>query len=172
MNRLFFLFDYISKKSIIMNESNGDGGGGGFFKGITSSFSNPSNAGLSSSSNGSSTGGFGLKEFMESNSLVAKFAFILMVFIVFSVAVKLSIIGLSYLILPSMSPFVLDGTANTEDMAMEITQDPSKKDSVFISRSMNEDGGLEYTWSTWFYINQVPIQKDKYSRIFSKMCKM
>jgi hypothetical protein len=33
---------------------------------------------------------------------------------------------------------------------------------------MNEDGGLEYTWSTWFYINQVPLVRDKYSRIFSK----
>jgi hypothetical protein len=70
--------------------------------------------------------------------------------------------------LPSTSPFVLDGTANTEDMAMNITQDPSKPDSVFISRSMNEDGGLEYTWSAWFYINQVPLKKDRYSRIFSK----
>lgn len=145
-----------------MSESNGDSGGG-FLNGITSSFSNPSNAGLSSS-----TGGFSLKEFMESNSLVAKFAFILMVFIVFSVAVKLAIIGLSYLLLPSMSPFVLYGTANTEDMAIEISQDPSKENSVFIARSMNEDGGLEYTWSAWFYINQVPLENDKYSRIFSK----
>lgn len=148
-----------------MSESSGDSGGG-FLKGITSSFSKPSDAGLSSSSGNS--GGFGLRDFMESNSLVAKFAFILMVFIVFSVAVKLSIIALSYLMLPSMSPFVLDGTANTEDMAMNISQDPSKEGSVFISRSMNEDGGLEYTWSAWFYINQVPLVKDKYSRIFSK----
>jgi hypothetical protein len=152
-----------------MSESNGDGGGG-FLKGITSSFSNPSNAGLSSSGSSSSGsgGGFVLREFIESNSLVAKFAFILMVFIVFTIGVKLSIIGLSYLMLPSMSPFVLDGTANTEDMAMEKTQDPAKEDSVFIARSMNEDGGLEYTWSAWFYINQVPLEKDKYSRIFSK----
>jgi hypothetical protein len=154
-----------------MSETNGDSGGGGFLKGLTSSFSNPSDAGLSSSggiSSGSSGGGFGLREFMESNSLVAKFAFILMVFIIFSVAVKLSIIGLSYLLLPSMSPFVLDGTANTEDMAITVSQDPSKEDSVFISRSMNEDGGLEYTWSAWFYINQVPLKEDIYSRIFSK----
>lgn len=150
-----------------MNDSgNGGGDSGGFLKGITSSFSNPSDAGVSSS--GTSSGGFGVRDFMESNSLVAKFAFILMVFIVFSVAVKLSIIGLSYLMLPSMSPYVLDGTANTEDMAMNITQDPSKPDSVFIARSMNEDGGLEYTWSAWFFINQVPLRKDKYSRIFSK----
>ena len=146
-----------------MNDS-GSGDSGGFLKGITSSFSKPSDAGLSSSS----SGGFGIREFMDSNSLVAKFAFILMVFIVFSVAVKLSIIGLSYIMLPSMSPFVLDGTANTEDMAINVSQDPSKPDSVFIARSMNEDGGLEYTWSSWFFINQVPLKKDKYSRIFSK----
>jgi hypothetical protein len=150
-----------------MSESSSDSGGSGFLKGIASSFSKPSDAGLSSTSS-SISGGFGLRDFMESNSLVAKFAFILMVFIVFYVAVKLSIIGLSYIMLPSMSPFVLDGTANTEDMAMNISQDPSKPDSVFISRSMNEDGGLEYTWSSWFYINQVPLGMNKYSRIFSK----
>ena len=152
-----------------MSESSGDGGGGGgggFLSGISSSFSKPSDAGLSGSSSGS--GGFGLREFMESNSLVAKFAFILMVFIVFSVAVKLSIIALSYLLLPTMSPYVLDGTANTEDLAINVSQDPSQKDSVFIARSMNEDGGLEYTWSVWFLIKQVPLEKGKYSRIFSK----
>lgn len=149
-----------------MSESSGDGGGGGFLNGLTSSFSKPSDAGLSSSSG--SGGGFSINEFMESNSLVAKFAFILMVFIIFSVAVKLSIIGLSFLMLPSSSPYVLDGTANTEDMAMTISQDPSKEGSIFISRSMNEDGGLEYTWSAWFFVNQVPLKKEVYSRIFSK----
>ena len=151
-----------------MSESSGDGGGGGggFLSGISSSFSKPGDAGLSGSSSGS--GGFGLREFMESNSLVAKFAFILMVFIVFSVAVKLSIIALSYLLLPTMSPYVLDGTANTEDLAINVSQDPAQKDSVFIARSMNEDGGLEYTWSVWFLIKQVPLEKGKYSRIFSK----
>lgn len=147
-----------------MSDSDGGGGGGGLLSSITSSFSKPSDAGLSSSG----AGGFGLKEFMESNSLVAKFAFILMVFIVFSVSVKLAIIGLSYLMLPTTSPYVLDGTANTEDMEMIITQDPAKKDSIFISRSMNEDGGLEYTWSAWFLIQDVPIAEGKYSRIFSK----
>jgi hypothetical protein len=149
-----------------MSDSNGSdaGSSGGMLGGITSSFSKPGDAGLSSSGGG----GFGLKEFMESNSFVAKFAFILMVFIVLSVAIKIAIIGVSYLLLPSTSPFVLNGTANTEDMAITITQDPSKKDSIFVSRSMNEDGGLEYTWSAWFFINQVPVQKGQYSRIFSK----
>jgi hypothetical protein len=146
------------------NDGGGGGGGGGLLSDITSSFSKPSDAGLSSSG----AGGFGLKEFMESNSLVAKFAFILMVFIVFSVSVRIAIIVLSYFMLPTNSPYVLDGTANTEDMEMVITQDPAKKDSIFISRSMNEDGGLEYTWSAWFLIKDIPIAEGKYSRIFSK----
>jgi len=148
-----------------MSVSNASGaGGGGPLGSIGSSFSSPGDAGLSSLGGS----GFGLKEFMESNSLVAKFAFILMVFIVLSVAIKLAIIGISYLLLPSMSPYVLNGTANTEDMAIIVNQNPAKKDSILISRSMNEDGGLEYTWSAWFFINQVPINKGKYSRIFSK----
>jgi len=148
-----------------MSVSNASGaGGGGPLGSIGSSFSSPGDAGLSSLGGS----GFGLKEFMESNSLVAKFAFILMVFIVLSVAIKLAIIGISYLLLPSMSPYVLNGTANTEDMAIIVNQNPAKKDSILISRSMNEDGGLEYTWSAWFFINQVPIDKGKYSRIFSK----
>ena len=147
-------------------DSGGGGGGGGILSGITSSFSSPSQAGLSSGSG--IVGGFGLKDFMESNSYVAKFAFILMVFIAFSVLLKLTIIVLSYFMLPSMSPFVLNGTANTDDMAMTISQDPSLPNSVFISRSMNESGGLEYTWSTWILVNQAPQTEDKYSRIFSK----
>ena len=148
------------------NGNGGGGNGGGFLSGITSSFSSPSQAGLSSSSG--SGGGFGLKDFMESNSYVAKFAFILMVFISFSVLLKLTIIVLSYLMLPSMSPMVLDGTANTEDMAMNISQDPASPNSVFIARSMNEDVGLEYTCSAWSLVNQAPQNIDKYSRIFSK----
>ena len=148
--------------------SSDSGGGGGFLNGITSGFSSPGQAGLSSSSGIGGGGGFGVKDFMESNSYVAKFAFILMVFISFSVLLKLTIIGLSYFMLPSMSPFVLNGTANTEDMAMNISQDPSSPDSVFIARSMNEDGGLEYTWSAWFLVNQAPQTLDKYSRVFSK----
>lgn len=143
-----------------------DSGSGGVLNNITSGFSKPADAGLSGST--SEGGGFGLREFMESNSLVAKFAFILMVFIVLTAAIKISIIGLSYLMLPSTSPYVLEGTANTEDLVKYVSQDPSEKDSVFIARSMNEDGGLEYTWSVWFFVNQVPIDLGKYSRIFSK----
>jgi hypothetical protein len=140
----------------------GDSNGSGMLDNITSSFSNSSDAGLS---NGE---GFGLKAFMESNSYVAKFAFILMVVIVFWVVMKPIIIGLSFLLLPSMSPYILDGTASTDSLPIYVPQDPAATDSVFVARSTNEDGGLEYTWSTWFLINKPPSENNIYSRIFSK----
>lgn len=145
-----------------MSDNNSGSSGSGFLSGLTSGFSSPSETGLSSSE------GYGLKDFLESNNYVAKFAFILMVFIVFYILIKASIIVLSYFMLPSMTPYVLDGTASTDSMAIIISQDPTVADSVFIARSMNEIGGLEYTWSTWFLINQAPTNNDMYSRIFSK----
>jgi hypothetical protein len=33
-----------------------------------------------------------------------------------------------------------------------ITQDPGIKGSIPITRSVNQDGGIEYTWSVWFFI--------------------
>ena len=144
------------------SNSNSSGSDSGFLNNLTSKFSSPSDAGLS-------TGvGFGLKDFLDSNNFVAKFAFILMVVIVFWYLIKVSIIVLSYFMLPSMTPYILNGTASTDSMAIIISQDPSVADSVYIARSMNEMGGLEYTWSTWFLINQAPNEKDIYSRIFSK----
>lgn len=136
-------------------------GESGMMDNITSDFSSSSEAGLSS-------GGFGLKEFMESNSYVAKFAFVLMVLIVFYILMKVVVIVLSYFMLPSLSPYVLDGTASGDSLPIYVPQDPALSDSIFISRSMNENGGLEYTWSAWFLINTPPSTVDKYSRIFSK----
>jgi len=144
------------------DSSSGSSSSSGFLNNLTSGFSSASETGLSSGE------GFGLKDFLESNNYVAKFAFILMVVIIFIILMRLTIILLSYFMLPSMTPYVLDGTASTDNMSITVSQDPSVKDSVYISRSMNENGGLEYTWSTWFLVNQAPTENDKYSRIFSK----
>jgi hypothetical protein len=142
------------------SSSSGSGSGSGLLSSITSGFSSPSEAGLSS--------GSGIKEFMESNSYVAKFAFLVMIVLLFTIFMKVAIIVLSYFMLPSMSPYVLDGTASSDNPVPPISQDPGVVDSIFIGRSMNEDGGLEYTWSAWFIINDAPATLEKYSRIFSK----
>jgi hypothetical protein len=47
------------------------------------------------------TGTFGTKEFLESNSLVAKFAFILLVIFLFIILLRLGISVLAYLFRPN-----------------------------------------------------------------------
>lgn len=41
-----------------------------------------------------------------------------------------------------------------------ITQDPSIKGSIPLTRSVNKDGGIENTWSIWFFIRDVSGVKD------------
>ena len=51
----------------------------------------------------------GTKEFLESNSLVAKIAFLLLVLVVFVIAVKFSSRILSWLFSYNQSPYLVDG---------------------------------------------------------------
>jgi hypothetical protein len=41
-----------------------------------------------------------------------------------------------------------------------ITQDPGIKGSIPITRSVNQDGGIEYTWSVWFFIRDPGTDAD------------
>jgi hypothetical protein len=41
-----------------------------------------------------------------------------------------------------------------------ITQDPSIKGSIPLTRSVNKDGGIENTWSVWFFIRDVSGMRD------------
>ena len=58
---------------------------------------------------------------------------------------------------------MIDGTNS-----MIIPQDPKNTDSKPIYRSNNESEGLEFTWSSWIYINDLNKSNDKYQHIFSK----
>jgi hypothetical protein len=51
-----------------------------------------------------------------------------------------------------------------------ITQDPGIKGSIPITRSVNQDGGIEYTWSVWFFIRDPGTAEDigKLKHIFHK----
>jgi hypothetical protein len=124
-----------------------------------SGFSSPSEA-------GATPGEFGFKEFMESNSYVAKFAFILMVFILFSVFLRLGVMLIAFLFSPGTNPILLDGTIQADDMRT-ISQNPKEKGSVAVIRSTNEQTGIECTWSVWVNIAKPPVNSN-YSRVFNK----
>lgn len=105
--------------------------------------------------------------FLYSNTIIAKFAFIILVLIVFLFLMDLGISIINYFSKPSISPFIINGMIDGSSQ-MIITQDPNNMGSKPIYKSNNESEGLEFTWSSWIYINDLNKDSNKYQHIFSK----
>jgi hypothetical protein len=117
------------------------------------------------STNRSNTGN---GNFFESNSLVAKFAFLLVVIFGFVILLKFGISIVAYFMSPNQSPHLIDGMIDAKN-AVIFPQDPSgNNDTVTIYRSINERDGLEFTWSVWIYINSLQYLQGQYKHIFYK----
>lgn len=111
--------------------------------------------------NGTTTG------FMNSDSLVAKILFLLIVIVVFVVVLRLAISLMTWSINSLKSPFLINGMVDAKQMLI-IPQDPSVKDANTILRSVNQDGGIEFTWSVWILIDDLQYMAGKYKHIFHK----
>jgi hypothetical protein len=74
---------------------------------------------------------------------------------------------LSYIFKPSDSPHLIDGMVDANQMII-FPQDPSSNGSVTIYRSVNATDGIEFTWSTWIFINSLQTNAGTYKHIFSK----
>jgi len=129
-----------------------------------SSFDN-SNSGFSNF--GSNKYVSGTKEFLESNSIVAKFAFLLLVLILFVFALRLGTSILNYIFSPSPNPILINGMIDAKQM-MVIPQDPSTNGAVPIMRSQNARDGLVFTWSVWVYIDDLQYRQNEYRHVFHK----
>ena len=112
-------------------------------------------------------GTFGTKEFLQSNSLVAKFSFLLLVIFGFMILLRVGISIMSWLFNPADSPHLIDGMIDAKQMLV-FTQDPSSNGSVTIHRSIDGNDGIEFTWSVWIYIENLQYQEGKYKHIFYK----
>ena len=112
-------------------------------------------------------GTFGTREFLESNSLVAKFAFLLLVIFGFIILLRVGISVIAYFFKPDQSPRLIDGMVDAQQMII-FPQDPSSNNAVTIYRSVNASQGLEFTWSTWIFINNLQTNSGIYKHIFSK----
>jgi hypothetical protein len=112
-------------------------------------------------------GNFGTKEFLESNSLVAKFAFLLIILFMFVILLRIGISIISYLFKPNQSPRLINGMVDATQM-ISFQQDPSDNSSVTIYRSQNANDGIEFTWSTWLFINNLQTNEGIYKHVFSK----
>jgi hypothetical protein len=108
----------------------------------------------------------GSKDFLESNSWVAKIAFLLMVIIVFAILFRIVIAFISWLFSPSGKVVLVNGYINGATSTI-ISQDPSIKKSITVIRSTNEKTGIEFTWSVWLFLNGF-TDETTYHHVFNK----
>ena len=109
----------------------------------------------------------GTSEFLQSNSLVAKVAFLIFIVIIFVFLLRLGTQLLNWLLGPSGSPTLIDGVFPGKK-AQIVEQDPKIKGSIPILRSDNERYGTEFTYSVWLFIDDVNYKPGQYKHIFNK----
>lgn len=104
-------------------------------------------------------------EFLTSNSIIAKFAFVVLVIIVFLILVKLGIVFLGNTLQQPSNPYIIKGMiASTNNFT--IPRDPKQNNSVELLRSNNQKTGMEFTWSVWLNVIS-PSTTHTYSHVFN-----
>jgi len=115
----------------------------------------------------------GSSDFLNSNSIIAKFAFILLIILLFVLLLRLGTSIITWIMSPSPDPILLDGMADGTHSAI-YHQDPKIKGSVPILRSVNDVTGVEFTWSIWLFVKDSNFHAGttgstpKYKHIFHK----
>jgi hypothetical protein len=107
------------------------------------------------------------KDFLESNTFIAKIAFLLLVIIIFFILLRISIALLSWLLAPSQNMTLLNGMADAS-LQIHISQDPTSTNSMPIIRSSNQIFGMEFTWSVWLFIKPALVTQTTPQHVFSK----
>lgn len=109
----------------------------------------------------------GTRDFLESNSIVAKFAFLLLVLLVFVILLRLGASLLTWMFSPSPNPILIDGMIDAKQM-VKIPQDPSVNGAIPILRSTDQNDGLVFTWSVWMYVDDLQYRNNEYKHVFHK----
>jgi hypothetical protein len=108
------------------------------------------------------------QSFLNSNSVIAKFVFIILVLIVFLFLVRVGIFLVGFFTQPPASPYIIYGT-NPGNNAIYVNSDPSDPNSPNIQRSNNQATGLEFTWSVWLLYNgSSGSSSNQYAHVFNK----
>ena len=96
----------------------------------------------------------GSKSFLDSNSYVAKAAFLILVVIVFVYVLRLCIGLIAWWFSPDSNPYLVNGVIDGNVGNLVIPQNPSESNAVPLIRSVNDDTGIGITWSVWLFIKQ------------------
>jgi len=113
------------------------------------------------------------KDFLRSNSIIAKIAFFIFIIFIFIISLRLGIIILNYIFTHKKHPILIDGMVDAEQLLV-IAQNPNISGSIPILRSENQQDGLEFTWSVWLWIKDPPLstnpaaKPNEYKHVFHK----
>lgn len=112
------------------------------------------------------------KEFLESNSAIARFSFLILAIFVFVILLKLFIRIIAYFLLnKSGTVYLVNGMIDGNEPFI-FPQDPnSNSNAKTLSKSNNANSGVEFSWSCWLYVNSItvnPGQQTIYKHVFSK----
>jgi len=105
--------------------------------------------------------------FLDTNSLVAKFVFLIVVLIAFFLLMNLGIYLISWFATTDKSPYIFKGKYATT-VKKPIRQNPMLADGKPIHRSNNEDKGIEFTWSCWLKLDGLPNESNNVYHIYNK----
>ena len=105
--------------------------------------------------------------FISSNGIIAKFAFLILVLILFLVALRLGSSLITWIMSPSQNPTLVKGMIDAKQQ-QRILQNPALKGSKPVLRSNNNTEGLEFTWSVWLYVDDFSYKEHEYKHVFHK----
>lgn len=105
--------------------------------------------------------------FLDTNSMVAKFVFLIVVLIAFFLLMNLGIYFISLFTTVDKSPYIFKGMYATTKK-VHIKQDPKLSGSKPIYRSNDENKGIEFTWSSWLKLDSVDTDDVYTKHIYNK----
>jgi len=107
-------------------------------------------------------------EFVNSNTMITRFVFVIALFLLFMGAFSVGISLIQNYWMNSKSPILINGMVSANKLKV-VSANPNVEKSVPIYRSVNQEYGLEYTWNVWVYIEDLnKINNNLYQRVFSK----
>lgn len=102
---------------------------------------------------------------MDDASLFTKVTILILILLLFHLLFNLGLFILIYINKIEPNPIILNGMVNSYETRI-ISTNPNISGSKPILRSINEKNGIEYTWSCWFYVDN--INPNNSYKIFSK----
>lgn len=118
---------------------------------------------------GGSGGGDGSSVFGSLNTVFARVAFVFLLVICMYLLGSFGVALIGLQTRPSRNPILIKGLL-PGGSSVDISQDPKKTSAILVQRSNNADGGAEFSWAVWLFIdpNQDKSSAGKYSPIFIK----